>query len=93
MRIGIATDHGGFNLKEEVLKQLREAGHEVVDFGAHRLNQDDDYPDYVVPPRGSGSCSESRPRSGDLRERCGRVGVREQNPGRAGCVNSRPFFG
>ena len=49
MRIGIATDHGGFNLKEELVKQLREAGHEVVDFGAHRLNQGDDYTDYVVP--------------------------------------------
>jgi ribose 5-phosphate isomerase B len=36
-------------LKEELLKQLREAGHEVVDFGAHGLNQGDDYPDYVVP--------------------------------------------
>jgi ribose 5-phosphate isomerase B len=49
MRIGIATDHGGFNLKEELVKQLREAGHDVVDFGAHRLNRGDDYPDYVVP--------------------------------------------
>src|SRR6476660_5676750 len=49
MRIGIATDHGGFNLKEELVKQLREAGNEVVDFGADRLNQGDDYPDYVVP--------------------------------------------
>jgi ribose 5-phosphate isomerase B len=49
MRIGIATDHGGFDLKEELLKQLRQAGHEVVDFGAHGLNQGDDYPDYVVP--------------------------------------------
>jgi ribose 5-phosphate isomerase B len=49
MRIGIATDHGGFGLKEELVKQLREAGHEVVDFGAHRLNQGDDYPDYLVP--------------------------------------------
>jgi ribose 5-phosphate isomerase B len=49
MRIGIATDHGGFSLKEELVKQLREAGHEVVDFGAHGLNQGDDYPDYVVP--------------------------------------------
>ena len=49
MRVGIATDHGGFNLKEELVKQLREAGYEVVDFGAHRLNQGDDYPDYVVP--------------------------------------------
>ena len=49
MRIGIATDHGGFDLKEELIKQLREAGHEVTDFGAHRLTKDDDYPDYVVP--------------------------------------------
>jgi ribose 5-phosphate isomerase B len=48
MRVGIATDHGGFDLKEELLKQLREAGHEVVDFGAHQLNEGDDYPDYVT---------------------------------------------
>ena len=49
MRIGIATDHGGFNLKEELVKQLRRAGHEVVDFGAHHLSEGDDYPDYVLP--------------------------------------------
>ncbi len=49
MRVGIATDHGGFSLKEELLGQLRLAGHEVVDFGAHQLNQGDDYPGYVVP--------------------------------------------
>jgi ribose 5-phosphate isomerase B len=49
MRIGIATDHGGFTLKEELLGQIRAAGHEVVDFGAHRLSEGDDYPDYVLP--------------------------------------------
>src|SRR5262250_1449557 len=49
MRIGIAADHGGFRLKEELLGQLRAAGYEVVDFGAHRLSEDDDYPDYVIP--------------------------------------------
>jgi ribose 5-phosphate isomerase B len=49
MRIGIATDHGGFGLKEELVAQLRAAGHEVVDFGAHTLSPDDDYPDFVVP--------------------------------------------
>src|SRR5258707_2173314 len=49
MLIGIATDHGGFGLKEELLTQLRAAGHEVVDFGAHTSNHDDDYPDFVVP--------------------------------------------
>jgi ribose 5-phosphate isomerase B len=49
MRIGIATDHGGFALKEELLAHLREAGHEVVDFGAHNLSTGDDYPDFVIP--------------------------------------------
>lgn len=49
MRIGIATDHGGFALKQEVVSRLRAAGHEVTDFGAHGLDTADDYPDYVVP--------------------------------------------
>jgi len=49
MRVGIATDHSGFALKEELVAQLRAAGHEVVDFGAHSLQVDDDYPDFVVP--------------------------------------------
>ncbi len=49
MRLGIATDHGGFLLKEQLLLQLREAGHEVVDFGAHSLESGDDYPDFVIP--------------------------------------------
>jgi ribose 5-phosphate isomerase B len=49
MRVGIATDHGGFGLKEDLMTRLRDAGHEVVDFGAHALNPGDDYPDFVVP--------------------------------------------
>src|SRR4030095_4586221 len=49
MHIGIATDHGGFSLKEELLGQLRAAGHEVIDFGAHHRSAGDAYPDYVVP--------------------------------------------
>jgi len=49
MRIGIATDHGGFWLKEDLLSRLAEAGHEVVDFGALSLNPGDDYPDVVIP--------------------------------------------
>jgi len=48
-RVGIATDHGGFGLKRELLVELRAAGHEVVDFGAHSLNSNDDYPDFVTP--------------------------------------------
>jgi ribose 5-phosphate isomerase B len=49
MKVGIATDHGGFQLKEELVAKLRTAGHTIVDFGAHSLNPGDDYPDFVAP--------------------------------------------
>ena len=49
MRLGIAADHGGFALKEELAESLRGSGYEVVDFGAHQLNPEDDYPDFVIP--------------------------------------------
>jgi ribose 5-phosphate isomerase B len=49
MRIGIAADHGGFTMKERLAAALREAGYEITDFGATELNQDDDYPDFVIP--------------------------------------------
>jgi len=48
-RIGVAADHGGFESKEYLVGKLREAGHEVVDFGASQPNPADDYPDFVVP--------------------------------------------
>jgi ribose 5-phosphate isomerase RpiB len=37
MRVGIATDHGGFGLKEELVAYLRQDGHEVEDLGEDRL--------------------------------------------------------
>jgi ribose 5-phosphate isomerase B len=49
MRVGIATDHGGFELKEKLAARLSDSGHEITDFGAHQLKPDDDYPDFVVP--------------------------------------------
>ena len=49
MRVGIATDHGAFHLKEDMAGRLRAAGHDVTDFGAHAFTPDDDYPDFVVP--------------------------------------------
>jgi ribose 5-phosphate isomerase B len=48
-RIGIAADHGGFELKEQLGRTLREADYEVIDFGNCQLKPDDDYPDFVVP--------------------------------------------
>ena len=49
MRIGIASDHGGFALKNWIAAKLRSSGHEVFDFGAHALDLADDYPDFVIP--------------------------------------------
>lgn len=49
MRVGVATDHGGFSLKEELVARLRAARHEVVDFGAHKLDPGDDFPDFIIP--------------------------------------------
>jgi ribose 5-phosphate isomerase B len=47
MKIGIASDHGGFELKEEVKAYLKSAGHESIDMGT--VNEDSvDYPDYGV---------------------------------------------
>ena len=49
MRIGIAADHGGFELKAQLATALKVSGFEVADFGAHELITGDDYPDFVVP--------------------------------------------
>ena len=49
MRVGIAADHGGLDLKGRIVADLKASGHEVVDFGAHALMPEDDYPDFVVP--------------------------------------------
>jgi ribose 5-phosphate isomerase B len=49
MKIGIAADHAGFEIKQQLVTQLQEAGYSVTDFGAHLYEADDDYPDIIVP--------------------------------------------
>ena len=49
MKIGIAADHGGYELKQIIHPFLLSLGHEVVDFGAYQLDNLDDYPDFVIP--------------------------------------------
>ena len=58
MRISIGCDHGGYNLKEQVVKYLQEK-HEVIDYGCHSL-ESCDYPVFakkVASDVSSGNCS------------------------------------
>lgn len=48
MRLHIASDHAGYELKQHLVARLSAAGHEVVDHGASRYVQDDDYPPYCL---------------------------------------------
>lgn len=49
MKIGIAADHGGFELKKQLIEELKEQGHEVQDFGPAVFDASDDYPDFGIP--------------------------------------------
>src|SRR5258708_28801487 len=49
MKIGIAADHGGYMLKEEMKSWLTSLGHELKDFGAFTKDDTDRFPDFVVP--------------------------------------------
>ena len=44
MRVHLGCDHAGYELKEMLARHLRNAGHDVVDHGAHAYDAEDDYP-------------------------------------------------
>lgn len=46
MRLHIAADHAGFDLKAALIEHLTAAGHDVVDHGAHEYDAQDDYPSF-----------------------------------------------
>ena len=48
-RIGVAADHGGFELMQHLAGKLRETGYDVIEFGDRQPDQNDDYPDFIVP--------------------------------------------
>lgn len=49
LQIGICADHGGFELKEKIISFLSENHFTPIDFGATKLDLNDDFPDYVIP--------------------------------------------
>ena len=71
MRIGIACDHGGFELKEEVKAFLKSAGVDSIDFGSFD-EASVDYPDFGLQVAGKVS-------TGELdRGKIGRASCRER---------------
>lgn len=49
LKIGLAADHGGFELKNTIKEHVKSLGYKVVDFGPLTLDEQDDYPDFVIP--------------------------------------------
>ena len=49
MRVHIASDHAGFDLKKYLVAALTTDGHEVVDHGPAEYDAEDDYPTYCIP--------------------------------------------
>jgi ribose 5-phosphate isomerase B len=48
MRLHIAADHAGYDLKQHLVQFLTTKGHEVIDHGAHELDPLDDYPAFCI---------------------------------------------
>jgi RpiB/LacA/LacB family sugar-phosphate isomerase len=49
MKVGIASDHGGFEMKQKIYILLGANGHQVKDFGNFEYDSHDDYPDFAIP--------------------------------------------
>lgn len=48
-KIILASDHAGFQLKEQIKSYLNKEGYETEDVGANSFEKDDDYPDFIIP--------------------------------------------
>jgi ribose 5-phosphate isomerase B len=46
MKIAAGADHGGFDIKQAVVRRLRSQGHEVIDVGTDSADASVDYPDF-----------------------------------------------
>ena len=49
MRVGVAADHGGFEMKQPLTKLLQDEGCDIVDFGNKLLDSNDDYLHFAIP--------------------------------------------
>lgn len=57
MKIAVACDHGGLNLKNEIIKYLKENGYEYINYGTDSSDSCD-YPDFALPAAEAVACGE-----------------------------------
>ncbi len=57
MKIAVACDHGGFRLKNVLIKEMEKQGYEIIDFGTYD-EQSCDYPDYAAKAARAVACNE-----------------------------------
>lgn len=48
-KIFLASDHAGFKLKEKIKSFLQKKSYLVEDCGAKHFDENDDYPDFIIP--------------------------------------------
>ncbi|MCR9201401.1 MAG: ribose 5-phosphate isomerase B [Planctomycetaceae bacterium] len=48
MKVAVASDHGGFPMKAQIVQLVQTLGHEVIELGAFELQPADDYPDFAA---------------------------------------------
>lgn len=74
MKIYLATDHAGFELKEKLKEFLTEQGYDVEDCGAFEMNSDDDYPDFIkIAAKKVSACEHGNPLTSSGQKQC--VGI------------------
>jgi ribose 5-phosphate isomerase B len=49
LKIYFGADHAGFELKEKLKEYAKELSHEVIDLGNSVFDENDDYPDFIIP--------------------------------------------
>ena len=82
MRVYLASDHAGLELKSALVAWLGEAGHEAVDCGPAAYDPDDDYPVYVLRAAAGRRRRSGQPRHRDRRFGQRRADRRQQGAGR-----------
>ncbi|MGN6369282.1 MAG: ribose 5-phosphate isomerase B [Phycisphaerae bacterium] len=58
MKVAIACDHRGYSVKQRIIAQITDRGHEVIDFGTDTPKACD-YPDYGIPAAKAVACAQA----------------------------------